>query len=387
MIITAYNPEIDELEQTFLTTTHAAGVSALSVKNNQGFAVDKRILVGGMGQERSEILTTAAPTGNSTVNTTTASLFAHDTDDPLTVLEFDQVLFYKAPTVSGTYGLLATVAVDVDNADNLTLYDDTTGTTTDFYKIRYAHSISGAQSPLSDPIPATGSAAKTAGKVINAVVRDRDEAFSVISMQGYFDIMNEVNDDLITQSKKPYSFLRTSVDLDFVADQNYVTLPADFWKFDRILYNQVLGGATRAFPLTPLPLDRWERRYIGHQSYAAAYMYEVSLDEVDNRLYIGPTPTAIQAGAFTLYYYKTFDEIDSVADIVETPNTLIYEYKMKAEFYRRKSEGDNQYVRLAEFYENKYGMEIVKMQRVNQKDVGTAREIAPYYGRRKLYHL
>lgn len=152
MIVSAHNPETDHLERTYLTTSHAAGLSALLVKNNDKFVTNKRILIGEMGHERSEIRTTIAPTGTTQVNTSAVTSFAHDADDPLMVLDYDQIAFYRAATKEGVYSLVTTVAMDVDNADGVTRYDDTAGAASDYYKVKYVNSLSLEDTEFSDPI-------------------------------------------------------------------------------------------------------------------------------------------------------------------------------------------------------------------------------------------
>lgn len=390
MIVTAFNPETDNLERSYLSTDHDAGLTTLTVKNNDKILTSKRIMIGEMGHERTEVRTTGGPTGTTQIAVTAATSFAHDTDDPVMVLAYDQIAFYRSASKDGVYSLLTTVGIDVDNADGVTRYDDTGGSTTDYYKVKYVNSISLEDTEFSDPIPATGFAVTTAGKVIDQVVRRvRDQSYSVLGPEEYLDIMNEVNNDLITQTHRPYRFLKTYADLDTVADQNYIALPDDLWKFDRVEYTRTLGGQTRIYTYRkPLTGEAFDRRYRSSFWTSSDELRDIYVDEVEKKLYIGPSPKTSQTGKVRLYYWKTFDEITDVGDAVETPNTLIYRYKMLAEYYSAKSESDNQFARLANNYEQKYGAEVVKMQRVNRLDAGTPREMAPPdVGYRKRYVL
>lgn len=381
MIVTAYNPDTDNLERTYLSASHQAGATTLNVKNNNNIVTSRRILIGEMGHERSEIKTTGSPTGVTQVGITAGLSFAHDPDDPIMVLDFDQIAFYRSSTINGTYSLVTTVTIDVDNADGMTRYDDTLGTDSDFYKIKYVNSLSLEDTEFSDPIEGNGFAGESAGKVIDEVVRRvRDQSYSVLGVQEYLDIMNEVNDDLITQTRRPFRFLRTSQPIDTIQDQNYVPLPDNLWKFDRVSFRDTIGGNTREYGITPLLLRIWERKYDNTYWTPSDQLMDVAIDEETNRLYLGPTPRTALTGKIQLRYYKTFDKITDVGDIVETPNTLIYKYKMLSEYYNAKSEADNQFARLAAQYEQRYGAEVVKMQRVNGVDVGTTKEIKPLPG-------
>jgi hypothetical protein len=50
------------------------------------------------------------------------------------------------------------------------------------------------------------------------------------------DLMNEVNNDIISQSRRPYRFLKTSQLLNVTANNPRVLLPSNLVKFDRLLF-------------------------------------------------------------------------------------------------------------------------------------------------------
>lgn len=117
-------------------------------------------------------------------------------------------------------------------------------------------------------------------------------------------------------------------------------------------------------------------------------MRDIAFDDETKRLYIYPTPQNARTGKVILHYYKTFSQLEKAGDLIETPLPNIYRYKLMAEYYSAKSESDRQWAALAEKYENKYGNEVVKMQRVNRLDVGTPRSFRPPRAyRRRRYTL
>lgn len=394
MIISAYNPDTSQLEKTYLSQYASEGSSSLSVKNTDRFATTKRIMIGRQGDERTEILTSGTVTAPGTIAVASNTQFAHNADDPVYLLQYDKVRFYRASSKNGSYSLITTVDIDVDNEDKITRYDDTAGVATDYYKVKYYNSLSTTESDFSDPIKAQGFDAKTIGKVINETVSQvHDRDFSVLTMEDYLNIAQEVNDDLVTQSFKPYGFLKKSVTLDTTADQNYIDLTTDvpdYWKFDYLVYSWTIGGVTRQYQIDmPLSPEAFLRKYDNNNILANDELIDIAIDETNNKILLGPAPRTSRTGVIELHYYKTFDTIDSPGDIVETPNTLIYKYKFRAEYYTAKAEGDRQWFTLADKYESKYGNEVVKMQRTNRKDVGTPRSMAPQRipGQRKRYVL
>jgi hypothetical protein len=382
MIVTAFNPDTADLERTYLSQTYAAGVSSFSVKNAQGFASSKAILLGKQGDERSEILQTSTVTQPNTIATSANSKFGHNADDPVYLLKYNQIKIYRATAIDGTYNVIATVDIDVDNAEGVTRYDDTAGLTTSYYKIKFYNSIDTEESEFSDPIAATGHNIKSAGKVIDAVVRRvRDTDYTILSVDEYLDIMTEVNDDLITQAHRPYRFLKRKIELNTSAGVGYIDLSTtvpDFWKFNFLEYKWTTGGVTQTYKIEePLSLEAFNRKYDMSNALDDDHLLDVAIDEEQNRLLLGPVPKTTQSAVVVLHYYKTFDAFTSTGDLVETPNTLIYRYKMLAEFYSAKAETDSKWNQLATKYENKYGNEVVKMQRVNRVDSGTPRSFAP----------
>lgn len=379
MIVTAYNPSTEDLEKTYLSQYLASGATTLTVKNNDRFGTTQAVLIGEMGEERSELNTTSGITGANSIGIDTATAFNHNADDPVYKLEYNQIKFYKSATLTGTYTLLATANLDVDNHDKVTRYDDSTGLSTDYYKIQYYNSEAATSSELSDPIPATGQVDSTTGEVVDAVARRvRDTEYSILSIPEYIDIMNEVNDDLITMAHRPYRFLKTSAVINTVAGQGYVDIPQTLWKFDYLVYSWTTGGVTRRYQIDlPITHEAFIRKYEGADWADNDELIDIAIDEYTNRILLGPAPKTSQAGVIELFYYKKFNKITAFSDPVETPNTLIYRYKMMAEYYSAKAETDQKWLNLAEKYEAKYNAEVIKIQRANRLDTGTPRSFAP----------
>ncbi len=171
MLITAFNPLLDELEKTYLSSAESAGVTVHTVKNASDFTNTDRIQIGTGGHEKTEIVSTSATT--ATTITTGPTLYPHDANSPVTRLRYDKVKIYRSTDGSdGTYSLLATVDIDVDQAELTTAYDDTTGLSSYFYKVSYFHSLSTLESSLSDPIPGTGYDRGTVGYFIDQFITE-----------------------------------------------------------------------------------------------------------------------------------------------------------------------------------------------------------------------
>lgn len=393
MIIAAHNPETIDLEKTYLSSGVEFDDTDMPVKNNENFVDNGKVLVGEMGGEQSEIRTVSDIATNGLQITVDQLDFDHDTDTPIYKLDFDQINFYRRTSIGGPPTLMATLDIDVDNADKITRWDDTTSSTAYFYQTSFYNSVTDKETDLSDPIQATGYERKTAGAIIDAVVRRvRDTGFNVLGFEEYLDVMNEVGDDLTNQALRPYTFLKKSVTLNTAADTNYIDLDAqvaDFWKFDYVEIDQNTTGTPANYKeVTPLSLEGFNQRYNNGALLKSDTIRDVAFDDETKRLYIYPTPSNARSGKVILHYYKTFTQIEKAGDLIETPLPNIYRYKLMAEYYSAKSESDKQWNALAQKYEEKYGNEVVKMQRVNRLDVGTPRSFRPPRAyRRRRYTL
>lgn len=371
MIVSAWNPSVEELEKTFLSSYLAAANSVLTVPNANRFAVNKMILIGNMGFEQSEIKQTHASTAPTATTITLASntTYPHNADDPVYLLRYDQVLFYRASSADGSYTLIATEAVDVDNKEGKTYYEDLSGSSTSYYKTKFRNSISLEETEFSDYISATGPAADSIGSVVNTTVsRIKDPGFSILTVEDYIALAQEVGDELISQSARPYAFLKSVVMLDRVADQAYVDLPDDYEKYDYVIAHNQVGGMLSQKNLSLIPYKQFKSGY--GMTVKSDVPSRIALDDANRRLLVSPTPRTNLADVWELHYYSKFRRITDLSNIVQTPNSLIYKYKFLSEAYKVKAERDPSFMTLAKDYESKYGAEIMKLQRMNQKDAG-----------------
>lgn len=372
MIVTAWNPETDGLEKTYLSKVVQAGANALTVKNADRIPQNSIILIGAMGMEQTEVAK-VGPAGTSTNLPLQTSLkFAHSADEPVYKLRYDKVIFYRSNTADGIYELIGTIDIDVDNRDLKTEYEDTAGTGTSFYKTKFYNSVTSEETAFSDYISAEGYGQQTIGSVIEATVRRvKDSEYTVLTSQDYLDIATEVNYDISSQSERPYNFTRKSALLDRVAGQPYIQLPEDYFKFKSLEYTNVIGSYPRTKSLDPVSLNQF---YTGYGAMATSdNVSRVALDDGTKRLLLKPTPRTGAPGAFRVWYYRDLGAFENLTDEVLTPNTLIYRYKFMAEFYAAKAETDGSFGNLSTKYEQKYGNELMKLQRSNRKDVGTPR--------------
>lgn len=255
MIITLQNPTIDGLEKTYLSQSYNFGTTSIEVKNNQQFSGNQRVLLGEPGLAYSEVVTTGNPGVNGTTIPISTTLYSHEADTPVYLLQFDQAKFYKSTTgINGTYVLLPNCPINLDftSEDLETVYNDNNAVTGNYYQITVYNSITDIESAFTDPIPAiTGWARNQAGYLIDQMYEElsdvNEDNLTRDEMYGY---INEVNDDLIMQVVRPYNFLYTRQVFGREGGANTLAWPVDdagnnaMWKFDRMDYNYVDNTTT-----------------------------------------------------------------------------------------------------------------------------------------------
>lgn len=376
MNIFASNPDTTNLERTYLSRSTASGDTVFKVKNSDRFVADQKVLVGAMGRERSEIRTIASLT--ATELTLDAADFPHDSDDPVYAIQYDQMKVYRSTTgIAGSYSVLATVDLDVDNANNKTTYQDLTALDTYYYKISFYDSVNDEESDLTDPIPATGYAYNQLGAIISEVARKvKDIDFQEIAAEVHIANANDISIDLQTQAKRPYRFLKRNTQLDIDADASTIDFPDDFWKVNYVEVNEVGPAASRTF--RPKKVSATEARFqLTQSSTPGDYVDMIAFDDEADQMIVVPAARLERLNAFNFHYYKTFDQFTSFSSTIEGPTRLAYKLGLLRECYMSKADDDDKYLKKADSYDRKYNTEVMKLQREKSIEAGGPSGMAP----------
>jgi len=393
MIIKAFNPETIDLEKSFLLNPYSVGVTSILVKNSDRFAVNDRIMIGEMGQEKTEVVTVSNVNVDGNTMTVGATVFSHSADDPVYKLRFDQVRFYRSTTTSsGTYTIISTQNLDVDNASLQTVYDDTTGASAYFYKTTVYHSISTLESAFSDVIGGTGWRREQVGNIIDEIlteVSDQNELnITRTELLGYF---NDINDDLTAQVSKPYDFLHARMALTRTAGRNYIDFPTDsngkqtMWKFDYMDYNFTDSTTTPATNVTDtigkvLSPEKFRNTYSDNTNDSTTQSDKkpaaMTLDTSVNRFRFSNYAATTLSNVFYLHYWSFFSVIDSEGDIIQTPTPKIYKLYCKAMYYQKRGISDVTMNNVANTYFGQYQIEKNKLKGLDRKDQGSPRSFS-----------
>jgi len=160
--------QLDVKATTYLSSNIAAGVLAVPVDNSTEFTAGQILLfLSSLGSENAEIVTSASHTTPSFV--TLATLMAHNRGDAVQEIKYDQIVISKSATIDGVYATLATQTMFATQQN--TIIYDTTGLTTDYYKIQWKNSLTGLLSDASDPISVTSYPANSVANVIFPVLK------------------------------------------------------------------------------------------------------------------------------------------------------------------------------------------------------------------------
>ena len=235
---------------TILTVAVTATDTTLTVANNGGFANNDYLLIGKIGEEKSEIKKIGAAVSAGTSITIAALLFSHDQDTPVSKIGYNQVRFYYGTTnVSDDSSALAT-AQDIEPSEVFNYYEDTAHTT-GYGFCRFYNSTSTDYSVYSDAIPYTGYTAKmlrSMRKKVRRLINEVDEQNSPIT--------NEEIDDELNMSQKEiahdrlWSFYEKTKSFSSVANQYEYSLATNVFKvYDAMFDTQ---------PLAITDLHRWE---------------------------------------------------------------------------------------------------------------------------------
>lgn len=379
MKIIVNNPSAGKLEKSYLSNNYQAGSTVVLVRNTDRFTDGAKIMIGAMGYENTEIATVDSVDNETQITLSSATEFPHVVDDPVFVLKWDQIKIYRSTTgIDGAYSELDTVDIDVDNGNLKTIYDDINGLSSYYYKISYYDSVNDKESDQSDAIAGTGYDRGMVGFLINEFFEEVGDCTQQnMSVQEALGLLNEVNDDLLTSSRRPYRWLKKSKNYSTQANNDRVELDDDVYKVERIAYNRTDGITDRTDNYRILDIQEMEYINWDNDYGVTDDLIYLALDETTNEIVLYPTPETSQADIIKVYYYAYPDRIESMTQKFQTPTSRIYKLYLLAKYYRKRSVKESSFINISDRYYNDYTGEIVKMQRANKFDIGTPQSMKP----------
>ena len=143
-------------EKTFFSADEAIGQTVISVENNQGLAANDYVILGIIGNEMAELLKIDSVNVNGKeITLSSATLHEHLRGAVIQKIRYNQRKFYRSTSESGTFTHLSTegspVDIEVDNPEG-TEFEDSTGSSTSWYKATYFNSTTSNESSTDDAV-------------------------------------------------------------------------------------------------------------------------------------------------------------------------------------------------------------------------------------------
>jgi len=240
------------------------GVTAVPVDNAVDFTAGSIILLlSSLGAENCEFGYVSSHTDQNFVVTATKQ--THNRGDLVQQVSYDTVDVYKSSTINGTYTLLSSNLLQVTQQNTVVL--DTTGLTTDYYKVQWKNSQTSDVSSFSDPISVLAypenSVAEIAYSVVNSMgISENDQKINATFL------IKSIDDARKFAQMKLYGIRHAWLEefeypVKVLAGSNYVELPSniDFSDTDRsvLAARFLLGNVLAPFNLRYIDKRSWNQ--------------------------------------------------------------------------------------------------------------------------------
>lgn len=235
---------------TVLTAAATAADTTITVANNSGFANNDYLLIGKLGEEKSEIKKIGAAVSEGTSLTIAACAFSHDVDTPIAKIPYDKVRFYYGTTTTSGDATALAAAQSLDPSEIFNYYEDAAHTTGYGFCVFY-NTVGDSYSVYSDAIPYTGYTAKmlrSMRKKVRRLINEVDEINSPITNEEIDDELNMAQKEIAHD--RLWSFYEKTKSFSSVANQYEYTLASNVFKVYDAIYDTQ--------PLAITDLHRWE---------------------------------------------------------------------------------------------------------------------------------
>ncbi|MCK9369476.1 hypothetical protein M0R04_06050 [Candidatus Dojkabacteria bacterium] len=287
--------------------------TSITVVNADDFSANDFILIGVLGSETAEKRKISSISSN-TIALTTALSFDHSQDVVVTLLDFDQVRFYRSATLTGVATALA-AAQDL-SADNIYNFYNDTANSTGYGWYRFYNSVTTVYSNYSNAIPYAGwpdNSVKIMMDTFYTQISNRER--KLIKDADVYRWLNEaytIARNRLNLSNREYS-VPTPESLSIVSGTAEYTLPDYFSKVRAVTDED--GEEIFEIPYEQVPA--YENTSVPPGG-SLAVMYYIR----GNKIGFTPEPTA--SATYSLYYQRTAPVLSSYSDYIELPNANHY---------------------------------------------------------------
>jgi len=343
---------------SFLTDNYSSGVLAIGIDNGTNYSEGDHILLGNFGQESSEIRTISSVSDN-TLNFATATSFSHSESTKVTVIPYNQVIFYHTTTATYATDTMVGTPMDIQPDSNFTITSDSTYSTGFGWYVFYNSTTTPTKvSTNSNAIPYTGFAENSVKKILESF-------FSQLNQK---DLKLISNADALRFLNESYSKAKNSLNLVnqnyTVSDEYPVSVVSGTKEYDlsslnfsgvRSLYNDDKGEKINLIDLEEV--ETWD----GGSSNETKYYLRGA--------YLGFSPTPGSAFTAILRYKQTISTLTSYYDTIELPNNqyfVLLDFMMYRSCQKLKNGQERGY--LETFTNNIAEMKVTSQKQDNHKD-------------------
>ncbi len=374
--ITVKNPEILETPFTYVSDRYTGG-STLQVEDSAGFFQNDLILIGGIGNEKTEVTSLTTDPPNKTSLAISSLNFYHETDESVQKILFDRFdIQYRTSPTGDWVSLVA--AEPFDWKQDETTYIDSAGEETYEYRSRYYNSVSGMSSEWSEEVAGAGLTRLTVGYAIEKVrAFAKDKEGKAASDEEIIEFFSSVN-DIVKALNRKWWFLKTEEDFLTQAEIAAYNLPDDCERVYRLKYHFDDGTTDIEYYLRFVPKAAFDYRYRDKNADSDDNLVHYTVDWVNHQYLVGPTPkTAGQT--ITLIYFKKFAEISRYTDELVIPFLNIYTDYAIAQVWRLKEDEQK-----ANYYLTEFSNDIKLLEQMRVKNP-LPKQLKKYEGRTSNY--
>ena len=332
-IVTIKNPIPLNSPFTIVSTDYTSGTELL-VEDSSGFINNGLILVGGMGNEKAETtnLTSTPPSTSSLA--ITALDHPHSSDESVQTVLWNQFCVQYKTDSTGAWKDLTTGTI-FDWSNNETDYIHDAGLSNYYYRVRYYNTATATYSDWSEQVSGVGLTRSTVGSMVGEVRKNtKDETEQKVSDEtiiGYFNYAQ----DVVKSMQKKWPWLQDEATIN----PTTLALPADFKRAYRLKYNFVNGTENQTYYLKYLPLVDFQEKYSDNNASTSDYLTEYTIDNINNVVKLGPSPTTTTA-ILTLVYEKDITDLDEYTDMTVIPLPELLITYATAKVWKLKSNPD-----------------------------------------------
>lgn len=380
MNIAVRNPSVSDNVQTLISQDYASGTT-LNVDSSTSFTSGNYILVGELGNERTEITNLTATPPSDTSLSVTSLKFSHPKGTPVYYLRWDKFELSYRTSDAGAWtvypSMPGTLAYDALNTD----YRDTAATDTYSWRYRYYSTEAAAYSNYSPTLASTGWPKNAVGYMVRNIRKIiNDPASQTVSDTELTRFLNTAQDKIYALYDRWWFLFKRGTAIPTVVSQREYALPSDFGRMHSVLFNYVQDATDLTYNLKYITMVEMDYLSRDNNAQADDNLKNYALipgDSTSPKGYLKVDPKPATAGLnLTPRYYKLFTDLVTFGDETECPIPSMLEDYALAEVYKIRKEEDK-----ATYYDKLFREQVDLLKLEQRKQVGQPSSLWEYKGR------